>query len=79
MVVKLYGAAQSTATKRAAVVLLEKGVPFEFIALDTANLEHKSPEYIAKQPFGQMPLLVSNVSHYSIASNSQILTLYSGR
>ncbi|KAF9562568.1 glutathione S-transferase [Agrocybe pediades] len=57
MVLKLYGAPHSTATKRAAVVLVEKGVPFEFIVVDTAKLEQKTPEYKAKHPFGQIPLL----------------------
>ncbi|KDR68498.1 hypothetical protein GALMADRAFT_129216 [Galerina marginata CBS 339.88] len=59
MVLKLYGNAVSTATRRAATVLVEKQVPFEFIPINTRKpyLEQKKPEYLAKQPFGQIPLL----------------------
>lgn len=58
MVLKLYGAVRSTATRRAAVILMEKNVPFEFIVIDTPNKEQKTPAYMKRQPFGQIPLLV---------------------
>lgn len=58
MVLKLYGSPMSTCTKRVAVVLHEKQVPFEMIPVDYAKGEHKSPEYLEKQPFGQMPYIV---------------------
>ncbi|GLB40979.1 putative glutathione S-transferase [Lyophyllum shimeji] len=57
MVLKLYGAAISTCSQRVLVVLREKQVPFELIEVDFANREHKSPEYLAKQPFGQIPYI----------------------
>ena len=53
---KLYGRPFSSATRRAAIVLIEKDVPFEFVLVP--NREHKAPEYMKKQPFGQIPLLV---------------------
>ena len=56
MVLKLYGHVLSSCTKRVATVLNEKKVPFEFIAVDFAEL--KSAEYAKKQPFGQYPYLV---------------------
>lgn len=59
MVIKLYGNAMSTCTKRAAVVIKEKNIPFEFIAVDFAKGEHKAPEFVEKQPFGQVPYIVS--------------------
>ncbi|KAG6838477.1 hypothetical protein C0991_011286, partial [Blastosporella zonata] len=62
MVLKLYAFPLSTNSRRAAVTLLEKEVPFEFIALDRANNEHKSNEYLKKQPFGQAPYIVSAIS-----------------
>lgn len=58
MVIKLYGVSQSRATVRAATILVEKDVPFEFISVDFSHKEHKSPEYLKKQPFGQVPYLV---------------------
>ncbi|GLB40730.1 putative GST superfamily protein [Lyophyllum shimeji] len=57
MVLKLYGNSGFAASQRVATVLLEKQVPFEFIEVDFANGEHKSPEYLKKQPFGQTPYL----------------------
>ncbi|GLB42152.1 putative glutathione S-transferase, N-terminal domain [Lyophyllum shimeji] len=57
MVLKLYGHAMSTCSQRILVVLLEKQVPYELIEVDFANREHKSPEYLAKQPFGQIPYI----------------------
>lgn len=59
MVLKLYGNKISTCTKLAALVLKEKNVPFEFIPIDFAKGEHKSPDFLQKQPFGQVPVLVS--------------------
>ncbi|KAJ7706347.1 glutathione S-transferase [Mycena rosella] len=45
---------RSTCTKRVAVVLMEKGVPFEFVPVT----EMKTVEYKANmQPFGQIPVL----------------------
>ncbi|KIY68228.1 glutathione S-transferase [Cylindrobasidium torrendii FP15055 ss-10] len=45
----------STCTKRVALVLHEKKVPFVFHPIDLSKGEHKAPEYVAKQPFGQVP------------------------
>ena len=59
MVVKLVGSPISTCTKRAVLVLLEKKVDFEFVPIDFSKGEHKAPEFVAKQPFGQVPYLVS--------------------
>jgi glutathione S-transferase len=60
MVLKLYGHPVSTCTKRVATVFHEKNIPFEFYTVDFAKAEHKSPEYKTKQPFGQIPYLVSS-------------------
>ena len=53
MVLKLYGVYRSTWVRLVAAVLAEKQVPFELVFVDFANGEHKSPEYLAKHPFGQ--------------------------
>ncbi|RXW15745.1 hypothetical protein EST38_g10109 [Candolleomyces aberdarensis] len=53
MVLTLYGNPKSTCTQRVATVLREKQASFEFKAIDFASGEHKSPAFIAKQPFGQ--------------------------
>ncbi|KIY72500.1 glutathione S-transferase [Cylindrobasidium torrendii FP15055 ss-10] len=57
MVVNLYGFVGSTYTKRAAITLHEKQVPFIFHPIDYTKKEHKLPEHTAKHPFGQVPVL----------------------
>jgi len=37
--------------------LQEKQVPFELVSVDFAEGEHKSPEYLEKHPFGQIPYI----------------------
>jgi len=55
MVLKLYGFPLSSV----ATVLHEKKIPFEFVQVDIKKGEHKSPAHLEKQPFGQVPYLVS--------------------
>ncbi|KAG0702831.1 thioredoxin-like protein [Suillus ampliporus] len=57
MVLKFYGFSTSTCTLRVAVVLKEKNVPFEFIPVDLLKGAHKAPEFVANQPFGQVPYI----------------------
>ncbi|KAI0696179.1 glutathione transferase [Cytidiella melzeri] len=58
MVLKLAGNPISTCTRRVALVLKEKNVPFEFVTVDFRKIEHKSPEHLKKQPFGQVPYII---------------------
>ena len=58
MVFKLYGIYRSPWVRLVAAVLQEKQVPFELVSVDLANKEHKSPEYLEKHPFGQIPYIV---------------------
>ncbi|KAF9037638.1 glutathione S-transferase [Panaeolus papilionaceus] len=57
MVLTLYGSATSACTRRAATVMHEKELAFEFINVDISKNEHRKEEYLAKQPFGQVPYL----------------------
>jgi glutathione S-transferase len=43
---------------RAAWALEELGLPYEYVALDRAKGEHRSPEYLAVNPHGKVPALV---------------------
>lgn len=36
---------------------LENGAPYEFVLVDLFKGEHKHPEFLARQPFGQVPAL----------------------
>jgi len=53
----LYGNPMSTCTRRVLCALAEKGVDFEFKVVDLMKGEHKHPDFIARQPFGQIPVL----------------------
>ena len=57
MVLKLYGFPISVATRRVALVLHEKNIPYDFIPVDLSKGEHKAPAHLANQPFGQVPFL----------------------
>jgi glutathione S-transferase len=57
MVLKLHGASYSTCTKRVLTALKETNTPYELVPVDLSKGEHKSPEFLAKQPFGQVPYL----------------------
>ena len=57
MVLKLHGSPQSTCTARVRTVFEELSIPYEFVLVDFAKLEHKAPEFTAVQPFGQVPYI----------------------
>jgi glutathione S-transferase len=57
-ILKLYGAKIATCTRRVGTVLHELNVPFELIEVDVMGGAHKTPEYLKKQPFGQIPYIV---------------------
>jgi len=57
MVLKLYGTYPSTNTLRVALILHEKNVSFEFVKVELSKGQHKSPAYLEKQPFGQVPCI----------------------
>ena len=61
MVLKLYGAPASPYVRLVATVLLEKKVPFELVVVVLSKGEHKTPEYLSKHPFGQVPYIVCNL------------------
>ncbi|KAJ6603760.1 glutathione S-transferase [Mycena sp. CBHHK59/15] len=58
MVLKLYSVPYASAgCGLVAMVLAEKQRPFELIVIDIPNKDHKTAEYIAKHPFGQVPVI----------------------
>lgn len=58
MVLKLYGTYKSPFVRLVATVLIEKQVPFELVSVDFVTSQQKSPEYLLKNPFGQVPFIV---------------------
>ena len=58
MVLKLYGIYRSPWVRLVAAILKEKQVPFELVSVNYADREHKTPEFLEKHPFGQIPYIV---------------------
>ena len=54
----LHHAWRSSASRRVRLCLAEKGLKFESVLVDLAKMEHHTPEYLAKNPNGVIPLLV---------------------
>ncbi|XP_068305995.1 glutathione S-transferase F13-like [Pyrus communis] len=57
MGVKVHGLALSTCTSRVLTILHEKGIDFELLPVNLLAGEHKQPHFLAKNPFGQIPVL----------------------
>lgn len=77
MVLRLYGHSHMTCTRRVGTILREKNIPFELIEIDIMKGEHKLPQHLQKQPFGQTPYIVRSLLlsiHENIAVNNLILT-----
>ncbi|KAJ6467689.1 thioredoxin-like protein [Mycena vitilis] len=61
MVLKLYGGTYaSSGNGLVAMVLAEKRISFELVVVDMAAKAHKTPEYLAMHPFGQVPVIDDN-------------------
>ena len=73
MVFKLYGVYRSPWVRLVAAVLVEKQIPFELVSVDLANGEHKSPEYLAKHPFGQVPYIVCDSLIFWLLAESRFI------
>jgi glutathione S-transferase len=54
---RLFGHPGSICTNRVLLAFAEKSVEPELVPVDLARGEHKSPAYVARQPFGVIPLL----------------------
>ena len=72
MVLKLYGISRSPFVRLVAAVLQEKQVPYELVKVDFDNQEHKTPEYLEKHPFGQIPYIVCDSLDFSLPKSQSI-------
>nr|BAM14584.1 glutathione S-transferase for anthocyanin accumulation [Cyclamen persicum x Cyclamen purpurascens] len=57
MVVKVYGPATAGCPQRVIACLFELDVDFEIIHVDLESGEHKKPDFLLRQPFGQVPAI----------------------
>ena len=56
--ITLYGHEISGNSYKARLLLSMLNLEYEWVRVDLMKGEHKSPEYLAKNPFGQVPFLV---------------------
>lgn len=56
--IKLYGHEISGNSYKVRLILSLLNLDYEWVGVDLMKGEQKSPEYLAKNPFGQVPLLV---------------------
>ena len=54
---QLFGDPRSTNTRKVMMTMAELETPYELVHVDFALGEHKQPEHLQRQPFGQMPAL----------------------
>lgn len=55
---KLHFHPASTYSRRVTMALAEKGIDYEPVTVDLAKGAHKTPEYLALNPYGRVPTLV---------------------
>ena len=55
---QLYQNPISPNSRRAAIVAAQIGLPIELIPIDVIKGEHKTPEFLARNPNGMIPTLV---------------------
>ncbi len=56
--IKLYGRELSGNVYKIRLLLALLGIEYQFIRVDLMKGEHKTPEYLQLNPFGQVPLLI---------------------
>lgn len=62
---------RSPYARKASMMLLEKGLPFERVVVDLAN---RSPEFVAASPIGKVPVLVEDDG--TTVSDSTVIAEY---
>ena len=53
----LYSAALSPCVRRCRITMIEKGLDFDTVEVDLANMQQRSPDYLALNPNGFVPTL----------------------
>jgi glutathione S-transferase len=69
----LHGSFMSGPTNKVALMLTLAGEPFDYVHVDMRAGEHKTPAYLAKQRFGQVPLLVDQRNGRHLCQSAAIL------
>jgi glutathione S-transferase len=69
----LYGIHLSGPSYKVGLMLSLAGQPFDYVHVNLREGEHKQPAYLAKQRFGQVPLLVDNTNGRHLCQSASIL------
>jgi glutathione S-transferase len=69
----LHGLFRSGPTYKVGLMLALAGEPFDYVHVDLPTGEHKQPDYLAKQRFGQVPLLVDRQNGRHLCQSASIL------
>jgi glutathione S-transferase len=71
----LYGNHLSGNCYKPAFLLRQRGLPFRWIEVDILNKESRTPQFLAMNPNGRVPLLQLPDSRYLAESNAMLLHL----
>jgi glutathione S-transferase len=74
--IKLYGHEMSGNSYKVRLFLGLLNIDYEWIQVDVMKGEHKSPEYLALNPFGQVPLLIDGETKLA---DAQAILVYLAR
>ncbi|MET3498097.1 glutathione S-transferase family protein [Variovorax boronicumulans] len=75
--IKLYGSAISGHVHRVRLFLSMLGLPFEIIELDLKKRASRTPEFLARNPFGQVPVIEDGET--TLADSNAILVYLNAR
>ena len=76
---ELHGFAYSGPSYKVALTLSLMGEPFDYVHVNLREGEHKQPAYLARQRFGQVPLLVDNENGRQLCQSASILEYLADR
>jgi glutathione S-transferase len=76
MMIKLYGHELSGNSYKVRLFLELLNLNYEWIKVDLMKSEHKSPDYLALNPFGQVPLLIDGETKLA---DAQAILVYLAR
>ncbi|MQA19591.1 glutathione S-transferase family protein [Rugamonas rivuli] len=74
---KLYGATLSGHTHRVRLFLSLLNLPYEFVEIDMRARQNRSPEHLARNPFGEVPVLEDG--DVTLADSTAILVYLASR
>jgi glutathione S-transferase len=75
----LHGSFRSGPTYKVALMLSLIGEPFDYVHVNMREGEHKQPAYLAKQRFGQVPLLVDTENGRHLCQSASVLEYLADR